>query len=75
VQRRIDGRTPLVRLNGPLVPGGGIMDINEIEPLQRVRFEITRDGSRVVYLAEESWQNRVMLYSSPLQKEPLTKRR
>ena len=43
------------RLNGPLVPGGDV-----------VQFEIAPDGSRVVYRADQELDERFEVYSVPI---------
>jgi Tol biopolymer transport system component len=53
----ITGGTP-VRLNGPLVPGGDVLDFT--------RFEINSTGTRVVYLADQESDQVHELFSVPI---------
>ncbi len=52
-----DGSAPPTKLNGKLVSGG------DVDPFD---FEITPDGSLVVYLADQEVDGQVELYSRPI---------
>lgn len=58
----LDGRTPPVRLNGPLVTGGNVQD-----------FVIAPDAGLVVYRADELVNNTVELFTVPLDGGPSTR--
>jgi dipeptidyl aminopeptidase/acylaminoacyl peptidase len=52
----LDGSSPPVKLSGALVAGGDV----------REAFEVTPDGRRVVYIADQDADERVELYSAPV---------
>lgn len=52
-----DGSASPLRLNGPLVPGGAVVFSD---------FQITSDGARVVYVADEASDDEFHLWSVPL---------
>ncbi len=56
---------PSVKLNGPLAPGGSPREVND--------FEISEDGSRVVYLADQDANAIDELYSVPIGGGPTVK--
>jgi len=56
-----DGVHPPVKLNAPLVLGGDVGG-----SLGRDRLDITPDGARVVYLADQEIDNKVQVYSVPI---------
>jgi len=57
----VDGRSPAVKLNGPLVAGGDVLGASGT-PL----FAIAPDAKRVVYVADERTDGRLELFSAPL---------
>ena len=52
---------PPVRLSGPMAPGGSVDGSGLSDP-----FQITSDGSRVVYRADQTANDRFELFSAPL---------
>ena len=56
-----DGSGVAVKLNGPLVAGGGIQ-----------RFSVSPDGSRVVYQADQDADEVEELYGATLPEGPAT---
>ncbi len=58
--RPLDGSSVPVKLNGPLVAGG---DVDELEP---DRNQISPDGTRVVYRADQDTDDVSELYSVPI---------
>ena len=55
----IDASAAPVKLNGPMVAGGGIRTIQDC-------FRISSDGTRVVYVADEDTNEVVELFSVPI---------
>jgi len=52
----IDGSTPAVKLNAPLVPGGGVIG----------RFQVSPDSTHAVYVADQEQDEVRGLYSVPV---------
>ncbi|MEQ8234757.1 MAG: hypothetical protein RKL32_23845 [Gammaproteobacteria bacterium] len=61
---QVTGTGVPIRLNGPLVPGGNLVDGNTVNP--NLGFLVTPDSGRVVYRADQDVDDVHELYSVPI---------
>lgn len=63
---RTRGRTPPVRLNGTLVPGGNVLASASGATASELRPRISSDGQRVVYAADQETDEVLELFEAPI---------